>query len=107
MSHRSSHISRKEKAWIPAGSDPNATRLTAGRDRLRKLLAGLTVYSERQVEFLPNRSQGVSQLLDQPNVVRRGGGNPQSLGASGNRRIIDRLDVDPVPLKQNIARLLA
>ena len=37
----------------------------------------------------------------------RGGGNPQSLGASGNRGIIDRLDVDPVLLEQEIARPLA
>jgi hypothetical protein len=88
-------------------SSNGAARLTAGRDRLRELLAGLAVPSEREIEFLPNRNQGVSQLLDQPKVVRRGGGNPQSLGTSGNRRIIDRLDVDPVPLKQNIARLLA
>jgi hypothetical protein len=84
-----------------------ATRLTAGRDRLRELSAGLAVRSEPEIEFLPNRNQGVSQLLDQPKVVRRGGGNPQSLGASCNRRIIDRLDVDRVPLEEKIARLFA
>ena len=39
--------------------------------------------------------------------MRRGRGNPQSLGAPGNGRIIDRLDVNPVPVEQEIACLLA
>src|SRR5438309_10592897 len=54
----------------------------------------------------PYGDQRVSQVSDQPITMHRGEGNPQSLGASGNRGIIDRLDVDPVLLKQEVARLL-
>ena len=45
-------------------SSNGPARLAAGRDRLCKPLARLTVYSERELELLPNRNQGVSQLLD-------------------------------------------
>src|SRR6266436_3362183 len=83
------------------------SELAAGRDGLRALLNGLTECSEWKIELPPYRDQRASQLFDQPTVVRRGRGYPQSLGASGNRGIIDRLDVDPVLLKQEIARLLA
>ena len=81
--------------------------LAAGRYRSGTLLGGLIVASKREIELPPYRDQRVCQLSDQPKVVRRGRGNPQSLGASGNRGIVDGLDVDPVLLKQEIARLLA
>ena len=81
--------------------------LAAGRDRLCMLLDRLLVFSEREIEFLPHRNHGVSQLSDQPRVMRRGGRNPQSLGASRDRRIVDRLDVDPMLVKQEVARLFA
>src|SRR5437588_7662118 len=81
--------------------------LAASRDRLRTLLDRVLISSERKIELLPYRNQGVSQSPDQPRVVCRGGGNPQSLGAAGNRRIIDRLNVDAVLVKEEVARLLA
>ena len=65
------------------------------------------IASEREIEFMPHGDHGISQLPDQPNVMRRGRSNPQSLGAACNRWIVDRLDVDPVPVKQKVARLLA
>src|SRR5258708_4439957 len=77
-----------------SASSNGAAKLSAGRQRLCARLAISVIYSEREIEFLPNRNQGVSQLLDQPHVVRRGGGNPQSLGPSGDRRIMNRRDVD-------------
>jgi hypothetical protein len=53
--------------------------LAAGRDRLRQLLARLKVYSARKIELLPYRNRRVSQLSDQLNVMRRGGGNSLAL----------------------------
>src|ERR1700733_1824006 len=61
---------------------------------------------ERQIELLPYRNHGVSQLPNQPSVMRGGRGDPQSLGASWNSWIVDRLDIDPVPFKQQVARPL-
>src|SRR5436305_3703616 len=89
-----------EPADGPAG-------LAAGRDRVSTLLGGLIVASERKIELPPYRNQRISQLSDQPSVMRRGGGNPQSLGAAGDCGIVDRLDVDPMLFEQKIARLLA
>src|SRR5271156_3423365 len=63
--------------------------------------------SERQIELLPYCKHRVSQLRNQPSVMRGGRGYPQSLGASWNGWIVDRLDVDPVPFKQQVARPLA
>ena len=65
------------------------------------------IASEREIEFVPHGDHGLGQLPDQPNVMRRRRSNPQSLGATANRWIVDRLDVDPVPVKQKVARLLA
>src|SRR5882724_1756545 len=104
---------------IDAGSSATARRmklngscrgfaaLTAGRDRPGNLLRAVIATCERKIELAPYRDHGVSQLTDQPKVMRRRGGNPQSLRASGNRGVIDRLDVDSVPVKQEVASLLA
>jgi hypothetical protein len=54
------------------------------RDRLYTRLSRLTVVSERKVEFLPYRNQGVCQPSDQTSVVCGGRGNPQLLGAPRN-----------------------
>src|SRR6266403_3612893 len=98
---------RVGQIWITMAPANGAAGLAASRNRLCTLLCGLMVSSERKTELLPHRNHGVSQLSDQSNVMRRGRGDPQSLGAPGNRRIIDRLDVDPVPVEQEIACLLA
>jgi hypothetical protein len=62
--------------------------------------------SEWQIELLPYGDEGVGQLANQPSVMYGSRGNPQSLGASGNSWIVDRLDINPVPFKQQVARSL-
>jgi hypothetical protein len=98
---------RNRRRQIGICEDGVALWLASGGDGLGTLLNSQVVCSERQVEFSPYGNHRVGQLLDQPNVMPRGWRDPQSFGAPDNRRIVDRLDVDAVPIEQDIARLLA
>src|SRR5262249_28636287 len=72
-----------------------------------KLLRGKCASVQRQAELFPHVHQCLGELVDQPIVVIGRGRDAQPLSAFGNGRIVDRLDVDPMPLEQEIARLLA
>lgn len=71
-------------------------RSAACGDGLRARLGEwMIVFSERKIEFPPDGNQRASQLFDRRRSCA--GCNPQSLGASGDRGIVDRLNVDSVP----------
>src|SRR6185437_2535337 len=71
------------------------------------LFGGQRFLAKRQTEALPDLQQGFGELIDQAVVVIGRRRDPQPLGALGDGRIIDRLDVDAVLFQQDVAGPLA
>src|SRR5579883_3579840 len=62
---------------------------------------------ERQVEALPDVDERLDEMGDMRIRMERRRRDAQPLAAALDRRIIDRLDINPVAIEQPIARQLA
>src|SRR5208337_4712093 len=83
-----------------------------GIDASRRLVRGGTERNDFRVleaksERLPNGDQRLDQVGDLRLAVRRSRRDAKALGSFGDGRIVDRLDVDCVPLQQELACRLA
>src|SRR3984893_3374821 len=61
---------------------------------------------EGQPERLPDIGHAFSEMRVMRIRVQGTWGDAQSLAASGDRRIIDRLDIDRVAIEQHVGRVL-
>src|SRR4051812_35604788 len=93
------------KARLIAESAKEVSQPDTGR--LCTLLDAFKTLPERKPELLPDSGHGARQLCDQLRVVRWRRRDPQPLRAARDRWIIDRLDIDAVSFKQQVARPLA
>src|SRR5262245_13210643 len=62
---------------------------------------------QRKPELFPHSDHRLGEFVDQRVVMMGRGSDAQPLAALGDRRIVDRLDVDRMPLEQEIACVLA
>src|SRR6202042_2136258 len=62
---------------------------------------------ELEAERLPHVDQGLDQVGDLSFAVGRRRGHAQALSPPGDSRIVDRLNVDRMPLEQEFARRAA
>src|SRR5262249_47273757 len=108
------HAERNESAYAIAlplrgrvgrGAAPGTVRVE--REERRSLLRRQRLLLERQAEAVPDLEQGFGELIDQAVVVVGRGRDAQPLGALGDRRVVDRLDVDAVLFQQQVGGLLA
>jgi len=89
-------------------NDERTTQRNGYRERAFDTRLGmLDRPAERQAKFTPNRHHRRGKLGHQMPGMGRRRSDAQALGAAGHRRIVDRLDVDAMPLKEQIARLFA
>ncbi len=65
------------------------------------------VDAARQIERFPDLDQRVAQGFDHHVGMERRRGDAQPLGALGHGRVVDRLDVDIVPVHQHVGGCLA
>src|SRR5260221_13172369 len=72
---------------------------------LSKPLDGLRHFGQTNIR--PYLHQRLYQMFDIGVGVMRRRGNPQPLGASRHRRIVDRLDINAIAIDQCVADLLA
>jgi hypothetical protein len=72
-----------------------------------ELFRGERVPVEGQAQLVPHIHQCFGEFADEPVVVMGRGRDPQPLETLGDGRIVDRLDVDCVLFKQEVARSLA
>src|SRR6516225_11892066 len=100
-------VSSSRAALLKSRSRSSLPALISARISAAGLLRGQRAFLERQVEPAPDVDQGLSKRVDQAVVVIGARRDPQSLGALRHGRIVDRLDVDAVIGKQQIARRLA
>src|SRR6185369_1834320 len=100
LSDRTRAWRQDQNAW-PEEASINALgrrriALPAQFARVRKvgLLGRQRLLLQRQAEPVPDLQQRFREPVDQAVVVVGRGRDPQALGSLGDRRIIDRLDVD-------------
>src|SRR5262249_11702717 len=92
------------------GSRPTTSRsqsLLQWRARMTQSLRRERAFPERQAEALPNIDQGFGERVDQTVVMIGARRDAQPLETFRHGRIIERLDVDAMFGKKQIARRLA